>query len=62
MCEGRRRLGDRHGLGAVPRARSGAPEVRMTGLVMVDLRNIYRPEEVTAHGFTYHGVGRGTDT
>jgi UDPglucose 6-dehydrogenase len=28
--------------------------------IMVDLRNIYRPEEVTAHGFTYEGVGRGT--
>jgi UDPglucose 6-dehydrogenase len=27
--------------------------------VLIDLRNIYRPEEVTRHGFTYEGVGRG---
>jgi len=27
--------------------------------VMVDLRNIYRAEEVTAHGFRYESVGRG---
>jgi UDPglucose 6-dehydrogenase len=26
--------------------------------VLVDLRNIYRPEEVTRHGFAYEGVGR----
>jgi UDPglucose 6-dehydrogenase len=26
--------------------------------VLVDLRNIYRPEEVTRHGFSYEGVGR----
>jgi UDPglucose 6-dehydrogenase len=26
--------------------------------VLIDLRNIYRPEEVTRHGFTYEGVGR----
>src|SRR6202166_1412232 len=26
--------------------------------VLVDLRNIYRPEEVTRHGFTYESVGR----
>ena len=26
--------------------------------VMVDLRNIYRPEEVTSAGFTYVSVGR----
>ncbi|HEY8333352.1 MAG TPA: UDP-glucose/GDP-mannose dehydrogenase family protein [Tardiphaga sp.] len=28
--------------------------------VMVDLRNVYRPEEMTAAGFVYEGVGRGT--
>jgi len=28
--------------------------------VMVDLRNIYRPEEVERHGFVYESVGRGT--
>ncbi|MDP2410196.1 MAG: UDP-glucose/GDP-mannose dehydrogenase family protein [Pseudolabrys sp.] len=27
--------------------------------VMVDLRNIYRPEEVERHGFVYESVGRG---
>jgi UDPglucose 6-dehydrogenase len=26
--------------------------------VLVDLRNIYRPEEVARHGFVYEGVGR----
>jgi UDPglucose 6-dehydrogenase len=30
----------------------------MNAPVMVDLRNIYRPEEVTRAGFTYEGVGR----
>jgi UDPglucose 6-dehydrogenase len=28
--------------------------------VLVDLRNIYRPDEVTRRGFTYVSVGRGT--
>ncbi|MBI1182590.1 MAG: nucleotide sugar dehydrogenase [Alphaproteobacteria bacterium] len=27
--------------------------------VMVDLRNIYRPEELDGSGFTYHSIGRG---
>ena len=27
--------------------------------VLVDLRNVYPPEEVTRHGFIYEGVGRG---
>ncbi len=26
--------------------------------VVVDLRNIYRPQEMQALGFAYHGVGR----
>ncbi len=26
--------------------------------VLVDLRNVYRPEEVARHGFAYEGVGR----
>ncbi|MGK6319189.1 UDP-glucose dehydrogenase family protein [Sphingomonas sp. DT-204] len=30
----------------------------MAGDVLVDLRNIYRPEAVTAAGFTYTGIGR----
>jgi UDPglucose 6-dehydrogenase len=31
----------------------------MTQPVLVDLRNVYRPDEATRHGFTYEGVGRG---
>lgn len=27
--------------------------------VMIDLRNIYRPEEIDGTGFTYHSIGRG---
>ena len=27
--------------------------------VVIDLRNIYQPQEMAAHGFTYEGVGRG---
>ena len=26
--------------------------------VVVDLRNIYRPEDMAAHGFVYESVGR----
>ncbi|WP_233475488.1 UDP-glucose/GDP-mannose dehydrogenase family protein, partial [Bradyrhizobium brasilense] len=26
--------------------------------VVVDLRNIYRPDEMAAHGFTYDSIGR----
>jgi UDPglucose 6-dehydrogenase len=26
--------------------------------VLVDLRNVYRPEEIARHGFVYEGVGR----
>jgi UDPglucose 6-dehydrogenase len=26
--------------------------------VVIDLRNIYRPDEMARHGFTYVGVGR----
>ncbi len=31
----------------------------MRGNVLVDLRNIYRPEEMARHGFVYSSVGRG---
>ena len=34
----------------------------MAGSVLVDLRNIYSPEEVEACGFSYEGIGRGTRT
>jgi UDPglucose 6-dehydrogenase len=30
----------------------------MANLVVVDLRNIYRPSEVSKHGFLYYGIGR----
>jgi UDPglucose 6-dehydrogenase len=30
----------------------------MTGRVMVDLRNVYRPEQVAKAGFSYTGIGR----
>ena len=30
----------------------------MTRPVLVDLRNVYRPEELVKHGFTYDGIGR----
>ena len=29
--------------------------------VVVDLRNIYRPEDMAAHGFIYESVGRGSE-
>ncbi|PKR87162.1 UDP-glucose 6-dehydrogenase, partial [Pleomorphomonas diazotrophica] len=32
----------------------------MKAPVLVDLRNIYRPEEIERHGFAYTSVGRGT--
>jgi len=32
----------------------------MTQPVIVDLRNVYRPEQMAEHGFAYHSVGRGT--
>ena len=32
----------------------------MRGAVLVDLRNVYRPEEAEAAGLTYLGIGRGT--
>jgi UDPglucose 6-dehydrogenase len=33
---------------------------RMTNTVLIDLRNIYRPEEVARFGFTYDSVGRSS--
>lgn len=34
----------------------------MRGPVLVDLRNIYRQDEVTRHGFSYTGIGRPSAT
>jgi UDPglucose 6-dehydrogenase len=31
----------------------------MRNPAIVDLRNIYRPDEMAKHGFTYESVGRG---
>jgi UDPglucose 6-dehydrogenase len=30
----------------------------MAKAVLVDLRNVYRPDDVTRHGFAYHSIGR----
>jgi UDPglucose 6-dehydrogenase len=32
----------------------------MRGRAIVDLRNIYRSEEMAEHGFIYESVGRGS--
>ncbi|NSY50759.1 UDP binding domain-containing protein, partial [Agrobacterium tumefaciens] len=34
----------------------------MKNPVLVDLRNIYRTDEVTGHGFVYAGIGRPHDS
>ena len=34
----------------------------MAAPVLVDLRNVYRPDDVREQGFTYHSVGRGKET
>ena len=34
----------------------------MKSPVLVDLRNVYKPEEVSRHGFTYTSIGRGNDS
>ncbi len=43
---------------ALDLARIGA---QMKARVLVDLRNVYRPEEANRHGFHYVGVGRSRD-
>jgi UDPglucose 6-dehydrogenase len=30
--------------------------------VVVDLRNVYRPDDMKARGFRYSGIGRGATT
>ena len=39
----------------------GRMKAAMRGAVMVDLRNVYRADEVTKHGFAYLGVGQAGD-
>lgn len=34
-------------------------KLEMKQPIVVDLRNIYRPEDMAAHGFTYESIGRG---
>ena len=34
-------------------------KAKMKQPVLVDLRNVYRPEEMEKAGFTYESVGRG---
>ncbi|MEL7266438.1 MAG: UDP-glucose/GDP-mannose dehydrogenase family protein [Planctomycetota bacterium] len=34
--------------------------IRMAGHVIFDGRNLYEPNEVAGHGFTYHSIGRPT--
>ena len=54
-----RRAGHRHRMGAVPRARPRPAEAgRWRQPVLVDLRNIYLPEEMAQRGFIYESVGR----
>ena len=37
----------------------GRMKAALKSPIVVDLRNVYRAEEMRAHGFTYHGIGRG---
>jgi UDPglucose 6-dehydrogenase len=32
----------------------------MANPVVVDLRNVYRPEDMAKHGFSYSSIGRAT--
>ena len=45
-------------MGPLPGPRPRPPEGRLRQPVVVDLRNIYRPDEMARHGFTYVSVGR----
>jgi UDPglucose 6-dehydrogenase len=42
-------------MGTVPRLKT-----LMAQPVVVDLRNVYPPEELRKHGFRYQGVGRAS--
>ncbi len=37
-------------------------KARMTGNALIDLRNVYTPEEVTAAGFEWQGVGKAASS
>ena len=56
----RRRDGDRDRVGAIRALDLDRLKSEMAHPVMVDLRNIYRPEDMAAHGFIYESVGRAS--
>ena len=47
--------------GAVSRPRFRPAEADHGRPVLVDLRNVYRADEVAEHGFHYGGIGRGAE-
>jgi hypothetical protein len=49
---------DYHGMGAVPRTDLRRPKREMAQPVIVDLHNIYRPDDMAALSFTYESIGR----
>ena len=48
----------RHGMGRVPRLDLARIKSLLVRPVVVDLRNIYRPDDMRRRGFTYISVGR----
>ncbi|MBV9955517.1 MAG: UDP-glucose 6-dehydrogenase, partial [Pseudolabrys sp.] len=34
----------------------------MASPILLDLRNVYRPQDILNQGFSYHGVGRGASS
>ena len=56
---GRRRAGPDHRMERVPRPRSRrASRSLLRRPLVIDLRNIYKPEEMTEAGLVYHSIGR----
>jgi len=56
---GRRRAGDRDRMDAFRALDLDRVKALLKTPVIVDLRNIYRPEDARKRGFTYISVGRG---
>ena len=57
--DGRRRAGHHHRMERVPRARSRRGSRRCCGTpTVIDLRNIYKPDEMAAAGLDYYSIGR----